>query len=144
MTLYTIGFTQKTAQDFFDVLAKSGVKRVLDIRLNNVSQLAGFTKKNDLQFFLQSICGIDYIHLPILAPSQDILNEYRKFKGPWSDYERKFLSLLEQRDIKNKINRELLSDACLLCSEPKATYCHRRLTADYFKGIWSDLEIHNL
>ena len=144
MDLFTIGFTKKSALVFFDSLKNSGADRVLDIRLNNVSQLAGFTKKNDLAFFLDSICGMEYVHLPILAPSKEILDDYRKRKGSWADYESNFLGLMEERNVKDLISRDLISNACLLCSEAKPMYCHRRLIADYFQRVWSDLEIKHL
>jgi uncharacterized protein (DUF488 family) len=125
--LFTIGFTQKTAQKFFDTLVKSGVKRVIDTRLNNVSQLAGFTKKTDLEYFLKKIGNIEYIHILELAPTKDILDEYKKNKGDWSVYEQKFLHLMTEREIEKKVRPELLDGGCLLCSEAKPHYCHRRL-----------------
>ena len=128
--LFTIGFTQKTAQKFFDTLVKSGVKRVIDTRLNNVSQLAGFTKKTDLEYFLKKIGNIEYIHILELAPTKDILDEYKKNKGDWSVYEQKFLHLMTEREIEKKVRPELLDGGCLLCSEAKPHYCHRRLVAE--------------
>src|SRR6187399_1746554 len=99
MKIYTIGFTKKTAQCFFEILRASGAKRVVDVRLNNVSQLAGFAKKQDLAYFLKQICAMEYVHVPELAPTQDILDEYKKNKGDWAVYERKFLELMERRQI---------------------------------------------
>ena len=99
MKLFTIGFTRKSAEDFFNKLKRSGAKRVVDVRLNNNSQLAGFTKRNDLQFFLRDICDMDYVHVPELAPTQDILDEYKKNKGDWGVYEQKFLELMRNREI---------------------------------------------
>ena len=99
MKLFTIGFTRKSAEDFFTRLKRSGAKRVVDVRLNNNSQLAGFTKRNDLQFFLRDICDMDYVHVPELAPTQDILDEYKKNKGDWGVYEQKFLELMRNREI---------------------------------------------
>jgi len=144
MNLFTIGFTQKSARTFFDAIKTSGVKRVLDIRLNNVSQLAGFTKKTDLEFFLGEICGVEYIHLPILSPTQLILDNYRKRKGSWADYERDFLQLMDERDITSFIGRDLISDGCLLCSEAKPNYCHRRLISESLRTVWPDLKIKHL
>ena len=111
------------------------------MRLNNVSQLAGFAKKDDLQFFLREICHMDYVHLPILAPTAEILDTYKKKKGEWSAYERDFLALMKFRDIKNNIPREQIADGCLLCSEEKPHHCHRRLVAEYLREKWTDLEI---
>ena len=144
MKLFTIGFTQKSARSFFDTLKTSGAKRVVDIRLNNVSQLAGFTKRNDLEFFLDSICGIGYVHLPLLAPTQDILDDYRKRKGDWDSYEHRFLQLMEDRRITDVVGRDLLSDGCLLCSEAKPEHCHRRLIAECFQSAWGDVDIYHL
>lgn len=144
MKLFTIGFTKKTAEAFFTKLQRSGTKRVVDVRLNNVSQLAGFAKRNDLQFFLREICHIDYVHIPELAPTQDILDEYKKNKGDWSVYERKFLDLMRKREIEKKIDSSIIADGCLLCSEDKPRYCHRRLVAEYLKEHWGDMDIQHL
>ena len=119
INLFTIGFTQKNAQKFFEILSKAGVKRVIDTRLNNASQLAGFTKKADLEYFLKTIDNVDYIHLLDLAPTQDILDEYKKNKGDWAVYEQKFLKLIANRQIEKKVSLELIDGACLLCSEAK-------------------------
>ena len=142
--LFTIGFTQKTAQKFFDTLVKSGVKRVIDTRLNNVSQLAGFTKKTDLEYFLKKIGNIEYIHIIELAPTKDILDEYKKNKGDWSVYEQKFLHLMTEREIEKKVRPELLDGGCLLCSEAKPHYCHSRLVAEYLSTKWGNVKICHL
>ena len=97
INLFTIGFTQKSAREFFTALKDAGVKRVVDVRLNNNSQLAGFSKKDDLPYFLKEIGGIEYVHLPELAPTQDILDAYKKRKGDWNVYEEKFLDLMARR-----------------------------------------------
>jgi uncharacterized protein (DUF488 family) len=144
MKLYTIGFTKKSAETFFETLRQSGAQRLLDVRLNNVSQLAGFAKKQDLAYFLKTICGMEYEHLPILAPTQDMLKAYKKFRGSWSDYESKFLDLMRQRRIEHEIAQELIADACLLCSEDKPIHCHRRLVAEYLSNSWGDIEIMHL
>ena len=94
MKLFTIGFTKKSAEQFFTRLKQPSLVRLVNVRLNNMSQLAGFTEKNDLQFFLREICQIDYVHLTELAPTQDILDAYKKNGGDWSVYERQFLVLL--------------------------------------------------
>src|SRR5213078_1497072 len=121
MILFTIGFTKKTAAEFFGILRRHGIRRLVDVRLNNVSQLAGFTKRDDLEFFLREICQADYIHEPLLAPTQAMLDAYKKAKGAWADYEQKFLALMAERKIEEKIDRALFAaPAVLLCSEPMA------------------------
>lgn len=144
VNLFTIGFTQKSAETFFTTLKQAGVKRIIDTRLNNVSQLAGFAKKPDLQYFLKTIADIDYLHILDLAPTKDILDEYKKNKGDWSIYEQKFLHLIETRKIEKKVTPEQLDGACLLCSEAKPHHCHRRLVAEYLNGKWGDVKICHL
>lgn len=136
--LYTIGFTKKKAEYFFDKLRQSGVKRVLDVRLNNVSQLAGFAKKDDLKYFLRQFGGMEYIHLKELAPTQDMLDEYKKRKGTWAVYEQQFLDLMARRCIERNLSEEDLDGGCLLCSEDKPHHCHRRLVAEYLQKKWGD------
>jgi len=144
MKLFTIGFTQKSAEAFFGRLSRAGVKRVIDIRLNNVSQLAGFAKRDDLRYFLKAICGIDYIHLPELAPTQEILDHFKKKKGDWSAYEKEFRSLLSQRKPEETLSRDLFDSGCLLCSEDRPDHCHRRLVAEHLAKKWGNLEIFHL
>jgi uncharacterized protein (DUF488 family) len=141
MKIFTIGFTKKSAETFFGRLKNSGAKRLLDVRLNNVSQLAGFTKKDDLRYFTTAICNMEYAHLPVLAPTQDILDAYKKHKGDWGIYERQFLDLMRERHIEEKVSREMLDGGCLLCSEEKPHHCHRRLVAEYLKEKWGDVDI---
>ena len=142
--LFTIGFTKKTAEAFFTKLSKAGVKRVIDIRLNNVSQLAGFAKRDDLCYFLKTICNIDYIYKPEFAPTKDIMEEYRKNKGDWSVYEKRFLTLLAERKPEGTIFRDMFDDGCLLCSEDKPDNCHRRLVAEYLSEKWGNMEVIHL
>jgi uncharacterized protein (DUF488 family) len=142
--LFTIGFTKKSAEKFFGLLRGSGAKRLVDVRLNNVSQLAGFAKKDDLAYFVKEICGMEYVHVPELAPTQDILDEYKKNKGDWAVYENKFLELMRQREIEKTVPRNLVEDGCLLCSEDKPHHCHRRLVAEYLKQHWGEVEIEHL
>ena len=144
MKVFTIGFTKKPASRFFDLLRESGAKRVVDVRLNNISQLAGFAKKDDLAWFLQKICGMEYIHVPELAPTQEILDDYKKRRGDWSTYETRFLELMRQRRIEETVPKEVIADGCLLCSEDKPHHCHRRLVAGYLKQHWGDVEIAHL
>jgi uncharacterized protein (DUF488 family) len=144
INLFTIGFTQKNAQKFFDILKKSGTKRVIDTRLNNISQLAGFTKKTDLEYFLKTIADIDYVHILDLAPTKDILDEYKKNKCDWKIYENKFLQLVANRKIEKKVSPDLIDGACLLCSEAKPHNCHRRLVAEYLNEKWGNINICHL
>jgi uncharacterized protein (DUF488 family) len=143
MKLFTIGFTKTSAESFFSRLSKASVKKLIDVRLNNVSQLAGFAKKDDLKFFAKSVCNIGYEHIPDLAPTKDMLDEYKKSKGAWSVYAEKFLDLMARRKIED-IDRSRLDEGCLLCSEDKPHHCHRRLVAEYLKEKWKDVEIQHL
>ena len=140
----TIGFTKKSAERFFTALQQAGVKRIIDVRLNNVSQLAGFSKMEDLRYFLRVICGIDYIHLPELAPTQDMLDAYKKEKGDWSLYEKRFRDLMTTRRIENAVAKEVIDGGCLLCSEDKPHHCHRRLVAEYLTETWGDVHTKHL
>jgi uncharacterized protein (DUF488 family) len=144
MKIFTIGFTKKSAEEFFTKLRRAGVKRLVDVRLNNVSQLAGFTKRDDLRYFTKAVCGIDYVHLPTLAPTQDMLNEYKKKGGDWFVYEKKFLDLMAKRRIEETIPKEVLDGACLLCSEDKPHHCHRRLVAEYLSEKWGEIDIQHI
>jgi uncharacterized protein (DUF488 family) len=141
MNIYTIGFTKKSAETFFTKLAQSNARRVVDVRLNNVSQLAAFAKRDDLEYFLKAICGIKYVHMPELAPTQEILDAFKKHKGDWEAYEKDFLALLESRHVENSLPKSMLEDACLLCSEHEPAHCHRRLIAEYLKGKWDNVNI---
>jgi uncharacterized protein (DUF488 family) len=144
MKLLTIGFTKKSAEDFFTRLRDSDAKRVLDVRLNNVSQLAGFSKRDDLCFFLRELCQMDYHHFPELAPTAEMLAAYRKKDGDWSAYEFQFLALMESRRIQDSVPKNLVDESCLLCSEDEPTHCHRRLVAEYLRDKWGRLEIVHL
>jgi uncharacterized protein (DUF488 family) len=145
MEVFTIGFTKKTAGEFFGILKRNGIRRLVDVRLNNVSQLAGFTKRDDLEFFLREICQADYVHEPLLAPTQAMLDAYKKAKGAWADYEKRFLALMAERKIEEKIDRALFAaPAVLLCSEPTAENCHRRLVVEYLQAKWGDLRCTHL
>jgi uncharacterized protein (DUF488 family) len=144
MKIFTIGFTKKSAEQFFSRLKQPGLIRLVDTRLNNISQLAGFTKKNDLKFFLREISQIDYVHFPELAPTQDILDAYKKNGGDWSVYEGQFLSLMFARQIEKKLDKNLIAGSCLLCSEATPEHCHRRLVAEYLRDKWDDVEIQHL
>lgn len=145
MKLFTIGFTKKTAESFFTKLQRADVRRLVDVRLNNVSQLAGFTKRDDLKYFVRAICDVDYVHIPELAPTQEMLNAYKKHRAAdWTWYEREFLDLMRTRRVESTVSRGLLDRGCLLCSEDKPEHCHRRLVAEYLKQEWGDLEIEHI
>ena len=144
MKLYTIGFTKKSAEKFFTLLKNSGARRLADVRLNNTSQLAGFAKRDDLEYFVRAICGIEYVHVPDLAPTQDILDAFKKQKGDWRLYEREFLALMAGRKVEDTVPREVLDGACLLCSEETPEHCHRRLVAEYLNGKWGGVEVAHL
>lgn len=144
MKIYTIGFTKKNAQKFFETLRSSDTKRVVDVRLNNVSQLAGFAKRDDLAYFLDQVCKIGYVHLPDLAPTQDMLDEYKKKGGDWDTYEKRFLDLMEMRRIEERVSKEVIDGGCLLCSEDKPHQCHRRLVAEYLNQHWGNVDIAHL
>jgi uncharacterized protein (DUF488 family) len=145
MKIFTIGFTKKSAETFFTRLQRAGVKRLVDVRLNNVSQLAGFTKRDDLRYFTKQICGIEYLHLPALAPTSNILDPYKKVKnGDWDLYERQFLDLMRARRIEDAISPEIVDGSCLLCSEETPHHCHRRLVVEYLKEKWGNVEIEHI
>jgi uncharacterized protein (DUF488 family) len=145
MKIYSIGFTQRSAEDFFNTLKDAGVRRLVDIRLNNTSQLAAFAKKDDLAYFLKAICGISYHHEPLLAPTQEILDAYKKSKGDWAAWERDFNALIRARKIEEKLDRaEFAQPTVLLCSERTPEDCHRRLVLEYLARKWSDITIVHL
>jgi len=142
--LYTIGFTKKSARTFFGLLRESGATGLVDVRLNNVSQLAGFAKRDDLEFFLEDLCGMGYRHIRSLAPTQPMLDALKKHKGDWSSYEENFFALMRERRVEQTLDPTLLDNAVLLCSEEKPHYCHRRLVAEYLANHWTNVEISHL
>ena len=144
ITLFTIGFTGNSAMDFFEKLKQAGVRCVVDIRLNNVSQLAGFAKKRDLEYFLRTIADIDYVHERELAPSKEILDDYKKKRIDWNEYERRYRNILDERQPAKRLKPGDFDCACLLCSEPAAEHCHRRLAAEYLRDEWGNVTIHHL
>jgi len=145
VNLFTIGFTQKNAEQFFDTLLRVGVRCVIDTRLSNVSQLAGFAKQKDLKYFLSKFGGIEYVHLLDLAPTKDILDDYKKQRISWADYEEKINYLIAERQIEKKISPALLDNGCLLCSEAKPHCCHRRLVAEYLQQkLDVAIKVHHL
>lgn len=144
MKIYTIGFTKKPAKKFFSALLAAGVENLIDIRLNNVSQLSGFAKRDDLAYFLDEICGIPYVHRTDLAPTQSMLEDYKRKRTDWAVYEARFLELMEQRDISHALPQELVSNSVLLCSEDKPHRCHRRLVAEYLALRWERVTVEHL
>ena len=145
MEIYSIGFTQKCASEFFGTLKAHGIERLLDVRLNNTSQLAGFAKQADLAYFLREICGAAYEHEPLLAPTQEMLDAYKKRKGDWGAYEEAFIGLMNSRRVESAIDKESFKrKTVLLCSEPTAEHCHRRLVLEYLQKHWEGVEILHL
>lgn len=145
MEIYTIGFTQTTAEHFFNRLSDAGVERLLDVRLNNSSQLAGFAKAKDLPYFLQRLVGATYEHEPVLAPTQGILDAYKKQKGDWSSYEATFLDLLRHRRVEAVLSpADFERHTALLCSEATAEHCHRRLVCEYLGAHWPSVHAVHL
>lgn len=141
----TIGFTKTNAEGFFERLLKAGVKKVVDVRLHKTSQLAGFAKADDLAYFLKKIGSIEYMHQPLLAPTDPMLKAYKKEKGDWGAYEQRFLGLMAERQIESRFQPEMFDGACLLCSEDKPHHCHRRLVCEYLNQKWGGaLDVHHL
>ena len=144
MKVFTIGFTQKSAREFFEKLHRPGLVRLVDVRLNNVSQLAGFSKRDDLQYFCEAILSIAYVHRSELAPTQAMLDGFKKNHGSWPDYEEGFLALMAERRVEDSVAREVIDGGCLLCSEATPENCHRRLVAEYLQGKWGEVEIEHI
>lgn len=145
MTIYTIGFAGKSGREFFELLKQHGIKRLIDIRLNNSSQLSAYTKSDSLPYFLEEICGAEYVHEPLLAPTAEILDARKKHKGKWEDYETAFGKLMEEREIEHRIDPDLFGvPAVMLCSEATPEHCHRRLVAEYLQEKWGGVEIVHL
>lgn len=142
--IFTIGFAGKRAEEFFGLLQERGVKRLIDIRLHNTSQLAGYTKKDDLDYFTRAICGIEYHHQPDLAPTEEMFQQMKKGKLKWAEFALIFRSLLEERKVEAIYEPSSLDRACLLCSEPSPAKCHRQVVAEYFKEKWGNVDIYHL
>lgn len=140
MEIYTIGFTQRSAEDFFGSLRRAGIRRLIDTRLNNTSQLAAFAKRDDLAFFLRELVGADYQEEPLLAPTQELLDAYKKRRIDWAEYERSYEGLLTERDVARALDRALFEvPAVLLCSERTPEHCHRRLAVEHLASRWDDV-----
>jgi uncharacterized protein (DUF488 family) len=142
---YSIGFTKRRAEEFFEALTEAGVRRLIDVRLNNSSQLAGFTKREDLPYFLREICHAEYLHETLLAPTRVLLDDYRKRRIDWQEYERRFLQLMMERSVESVIDHDMFdAPTVLLCTEPQADRCHRRLVLEHLQKRWGDLEVIHL
>ena len=142
--LYTIGFTKKSAEQFFNLLINNGVKRIVDIRLNNNSQLAGFAKFPDIQYFARAICNIDYIHIEDFVPAKDLLNDYQNKKIDWEEYQTIYGNILKERNIIEKYSVKDFDGSCFLCSEDKPERCHRSLLVELFKTTNKAVDIIHL
>jgi uncharacterized protein (DUF488 family) len=135
---FTIGFTKKSAEEFFTKLQNAGVRCLLDVRLNNSSQLAGFAKRDDLRFLSKAIGGIEYVYASELTPTKEILDAYKKHGGNWDVYEKEFLNLMAKRKVESTLSPSLFERSCLLCSEHLPQFCHRRLVVEYLDKAWNE------
>jgi uncharacterized protein (DUF488 family) len=144
LRIFTIGCTRTSAERFFTRLRASGASTLVDVRLSNASQLAGFAKRGDLAWFAHALAGLRYAHRPELAPTAPMLHAYRTASCDWPSYERRFLDLMALRRVEDLVPRELLDGACLLCSEATPERCHRRLVAEYLGARWGGVEIVHL
>ncbi|MCX7982623.1 MAG: DUF488 domain-containing protein [Syntrophales bacterium] len=144
ITLFTIGFAGKKAEEFFPLLRERGVKCLMDIRLHNTSQLAGYTKKEDLAYFTRVICGIDYLHRPDLAPTEELFEQMKGGKLKWADFSTLFRSLLAARKVEAIYTPTQMDGACLLCSEASPNKCHRKIVAEYLQDKWGKVDICHL
>ena len=138
ITLYTIGFTKKSAEQFFNLLRDNDVKQLIDVRISNSSQLAGFAKGKDLEFFVKEICHIPYKHIIDFAPSKELLDQWHKQEVTWEEYVKVYTDLLKDRDVLRKYVVKSFDGSCFLCSEDTPEQCHRRLLAEYFKKHSAD------
>lgn len=143
MKIFTMGFTKKSAEQFFELISENEIELLIDVRLNNQSQLAGFTKGRDLKFFLKKLCDCKYEHNILFAPTKEILNGYKKRQIPWEDYVVQYNRLIAHRNVQNVFRTKYgeFNNVLLLCSEPTAENCHRRLLAEKLKQDISDIEI---
>ncbi len=146
MEIFTIGFTKINAREFFGRLKRARIDRLVDVRLNNTSQLASFAKRDDLEYFLNELCGAKYLHEPILAPTQEMLDKYKKEKGSWADYEKRFLGLMADRNIEQQLKPADYEHtrSVLLCSEDTPDQCHRRLVIEYLQTKWPNVQAIHL
>lgn len=138
MKVATIGFTNKSAQHFFELLKVGGVRTVLDVRLNNVSQLSGFAKKSDLKYFLSKLIDCDYLELRDLAPEKEMLKRYQRKEWSWEVYADAYTELLARRRVERTLDAGIFEHGCLLCSEDTPHFCHRRLAVEYLNSQWDN------
>jgi uncharacterized protein (DUF488 family) len=134
ITLFTIGFTKKSAEQFFELLKKNAVKTLVDVRISNASQLAGYAKGKDLEYFVKQICNINYRHIVDFAPTKELLSDYRKETVSWEEYEKIYTELLKARKIIQKYGVKQFDGSCFLCSEDTPEHCHRRLLSEFMKA----------
>ena len=145
MEIATIGFTRTTARSFFTRIKNSQIPLIGDVRLNNTSQLAGFAKRDDLPYFLETLCGARYLELPQLAPEEALLKSYRAKRLSWLDYAAAYLDGLSSRRVQERLDPTSFENGVvLLCSEDEAELCHRRLAAEYLRSCWGDVSIRHL
>ena len=144
MQVFSIGFTRTSAEHFFGRLKEAGVHRILDVRLSNTSQLAGFAKRDDLEYFAHSLAGIDYVESPLLAPDAALREAWRGGKLQWPDFASRYRTLLAERQVEQRLDPALLEGGCLLCSEATPEHCHRRLAVEYLQGHWPKLRVLHL
>lgn len=142
--IFTIGYAGNSARGFFTALKRAGIRKVIDVRLYNTSQLAAFTKKQDIEYFLQNIVAAEYVHLPIMAPTPQLLSDYKKGLIDWKRYEIQFKAIIAQRHIQEYIMPQDADMSCFLCSEAKPDKCHRRIVAEYLTEHWRNVSIHHL
>jgi len=143
--IYTIGFSKKTAPQFFGALRNAGIERCLDVRISNTSQLAGFTKQSDLPFFLQELCGAEYVAEPLLAPTLDLMRSFRQGRTGWEEYARGYRRLITARRIEDRLDRHVFDiPTVLLCVEATPEHCHRLLVVEYLQEKWGDLSVKHL
>jgi uncharacterized protein (DUF488 family) len=144
MTLFTIGFTQKSAKQLFDLLKKNHIKRIIDIRLHNNNQLAGYTKKDDFEYFLKEIANINYKYIKEMAPTEELMKAIREKQISIEEFKKQFLKILKERKIEKALSKEEIDMSCLLCSEAKAEDCHRSVVSEYLRSKYKEIEIINI
>ena len=142
--VFTIGFTGKNAECFFSLIEKNNIGKLIDVRLNNISQLAAFTKKDDLEYFLKKLLSCEYSHRPDLAPTETILKAYKAKTINWENYTSEYIKLLNSRNIALNLKKDEIVNCVFLCSEHQPEYCHRRLLVEYLQNKWNDIEIIHL
>lgn len=144
LTVFTVGYAGKSAETFFELLKKNCVRKVIDVRLYNTSQLAGYTKRDDLAYFLRMLAGGDYVHLPQMAPTKQILGDFKQGLIDWGQYEAAFNQLIAERHIETLVTPQQMEHACFLCAEAKPAHCHRRLVVEYLAKHWKKVKIIHL